>query len=256
MLSTYGLEIYVDGNLVGKLAHGANEDYDLSLAAGRHEFLVCRDGKNSVKGTHSFTIEGVSTAEFEVECKSSRVNIKEPTVTLTGDAAMDAGAVESEQTEQTTTERAEQTTADATAETARPTDGEQSGSGSGSGGFADAVITVNNNADFEKLVTSTSTDAGWFADAYSGRTVEFDGYVADIAAHEGKRARWDILIYYGDSGAARGPNFKFSDIGLTNLGLKGDYLSNDTDVHVVAKVSSYNKTQDLLFLTPVSMVER
>ena len=36
------------------------------------------------------------------------------------------------------------------------------------------------------------------ADKYKGKTIEFDGYTADVAHNEGYKTRFNYLIYVGD----------------------------------------------------------
>ena len=85
---------------------------------------------------------------------------------------------------------------------------------------ADAIITVDNNEDMAALFKVSDFDPfiSEFAKKYAGRTIQFDGYVADMTPHENYNTRFDFLIYTGNSGELSGNalSFKFEDINITS----------------------------------------
>lgn len=101
-----------------------------------------------------------------------------------------------------------------------------------------------------------------FAEKFAGRTIAFDGWIADIANHGSYKTRYDVLIYVGDydENSLSGPNFQFSDVNLHEMGIEDlylpSYMAAGNSVRVVAKVDSYNSSTELFRLTPVLVKER
>ena len=88
------------------------------------------------------------------------------------------------------------------------------------------ILTVKNNEDLAAvLAVKDETDPiiGEFAKKYAGRTIEFDGNIANMMQHGNYKTRYDILIYAGDYSetTAIGPNFKFEDVNVFDLNLTG-----------------------------------
>ena len=101
-----------------------------------------------------------------------------------------------------------------------------------------------------------------FVSKYKGRTVEFDGNVANVASHNGYKTRFDFLIYAGDysTDSAHGPNFQFANCAYYNLHLTGDNIPNSIsagqNLHIIAKIVDFNSTQQLLHLEPIATSAR
>jgi len=117
-------------------------------------------------------------------------------------------------------------------------------------------LTVKNNADLKKLLAADEGDpiVAKFAKKYSGKDIEFDGYVADVAPHGDADTRYDFLIFVGDydPDSAKGPNFQFRDVNNFDLD-DGDgqvVLSRGDNVHVVATVFSFDEDNLLFELWP------
>jgi hypothetical protein len=97
-----------------------------------------------------------------------------------------------------------------------------------------------------------------FAAKYGGRTIEFDGSIANVASHGDADTRYDMLIASGNQGSEPtfGPAFKFEDVNVSDLNLTGaripDSVEADDRFHFVAQVVTYNPDSCLLFLAPVS----
>ena len=126
-------------------------------------------------------------------------------------------------------------------------------------------ITVENNKEFRALLENPQPDAATveqFAAKHKGRTIEFDGNVANVASHNGYKTRFDFLIYAGDYSAdsAHGPNFQFANCAYYNLHLTGDNIPNSIsagqNLHIVAKIIDFNSTQELLHLEPIATSAR
>ena len=122
------------------------------------------------------------------------------------------------------------------------------------------IITVENNEEFKTLLqTDDQNTIKDFIQKYKGQTIEFDGYIADLAKNKSK---YDILIYSGDYNPdeATGPNFKFVEIGLISNPVfnpfNGENIREGQNVHIKAKVGSYNKEQELVYLSPIEVSPR
>ena len=122
-------------------------------------------------------------------------------------------------------------------------------------------ITVDNNEEFRALIESPEPDNATveqFVSKYKGRTIEFDGNVADVAPYKSYKTRFDFLIYAGDysTTSAHDPNFKFADVAYHDLNLTGnnipDSIGTGQNLHIVAEILEYNSTQAVLFLEPVT----
>ncbi len=126
-------------------------------------------------------------------------------------------------------------------------------------------ITVDNNEEFRALIESPQPDNATieqFVSKYKGRTIEFDGNVADVAPYKSYKTRFDFLIYAGDynPNSTHGPNFKFSDVAYYDLHLTGanipDSIGTGQNLHIVAEILEYNSTQELFYLKPVTTSAR
>lgn len=126
---------------------------------------------------------------------------------------------------------------------------------------AEQVLTADNNAEFAALLGvpdyCDETIAPFVAE-YGGRTIEFDGSIANMANHGDADTRYDILVAPGNKGpeSTVGPSFKFEDVNVFDLNLAGakspDTVGEGDRFRFVAQVVKYNPTQCLLFLSPVS----
>lgn len=130
---------------------------------------------------------------------------------------------------------------------------------------SDANITIENNEEFRALIENLQPDAATveqFVSKYKGRTVEFDGNVANVASHNGYKTRFDFLIHAGDysTDSAYGPNFQFANCAYYNLHLTGDNIPNSIsagqNLHIIAKIIDFNSTQELLHLEPIATSAR
>lgn len=125
---------------------------------------------------------------------------------------------------------------------------------------ADEIITANNNDDFAAVLAAESEcdrSIKTFAKENAGRTIEFNGSIADIANHASYDTRYDILIVPGDKGSQTtvGPYFKYEDVGFSDLNFTGQVpnrFGTDDKLHLVADVDNYKQQQCVLFLQPVA----
>ena len=123
------------------------------------------------------------------------------------------------------------------------------------------VLTIENNEDMAALFKVGDFDPfiSEFAKKYSGRIIQFDGYIAYMAPYEGYKTRFDLLIYTGNSGESSGNslNFMFEDINIvSDLKLTGsnipEYISEGQNLRITAEVEEYKEVSGLFFLKPVS----
>ena len=126
-------------------------------------------------------------------------------------------------------------------------------------------ITVDNNEEFHALIESPEPDNATieqFVSKYKGRTIEFDGNVANVIPYKSYKTRFDFLIYPGDynPNSTHGPNFKFADVAYHDLNLTGnnipDSIGTGQNLHIVAEILEYNSAQEVLFLEPVTTSAR
>lgn len=127
------------------------------------------------------------------------------------------------------------------------------------------ILTTSNTPDLKALLESSAecSDAiGRFAEKYEGKTVRFDGHVADVAPHGDYDTRFDFLIFAGDfdPNSARGPSFQFRDKNYLNLGLTGpnipDSVTAGQNYTFTADVGEFNGDNCLFQLTPVETTAR
>lgn len=121
------------------------------------------------------------------------------------------------------------------------------------------VITAKKNKDFAALLVGGECDEAvkTFARENAGRTIEFDGGIADMAPHGSYDTRYDVLITPGNEGpnATVGPYFKFEDVSTGDLNFTGDVpnrFGTGDLIRVVADVDDYNPQTCLFFLKPVA----
>lgn len=126
---------------------------------------------------------------------------------------------------------------------------------------ADQVLTKNNNKELAALLALSEPcdeTVGPFAAKYTGRTIAFDGSIADMVNHGDYKTRYDFLISPGDKGPSStvGPNFKFEDEGISELKLTGDeipdYIGDGDRFRFIAEVGEYDPKSCLFFLEPVA----
>ena len=110
-------------------------------------------------------------------------------------------------------------------------------------------------ADLNRLLNQNSMDASWFSSAYKGRTITFDGWVADVQHHENYDTRWDVLILKGNSGDASSDlSFRLTDVSLFDMNTDNDEMPWEGDnITITAVVGDYNATSGWLELDPVSI---
>ena len=126
---------------------------------------------------------------------------------------------------------------------------------------AQEILTIENNEDMAALFKVGDFDPfiSEFAKKYSGRIIQFDGYIASMMPHDGYETRFDILIYTGNYGESSGNalNFKFEDVNIvSDLKLTGsnipEYISEGQNLRITAEVEEYDEASGLFFLKPVS----
>ncbi|WP_416728771.1 DUF4839 domain-containing protein [Fictibacillus sp. JL2B1089] len=124
------------------------------------------------------------------------------------------------------------------------------------------ILTIENNKDFAAVLTvkyEADPIIGEFAKKYAGRTIEFDGYIANMMLHGNYKIRYNILILAGDYGQTTysGPNFQFEDVNIvSDLNLTGsnipDTIGMGQNLHITAAVKEYNEASELFKLEPIS----
>ena len=120
-------------------------------------------------------------------------------------------------------------------------------------------LTAENCPDLESLLALRDPGdplVATFASKYSGRVIEFDGCVNSMQHHEDYTTRWDVLLGAGDfdENSTSGPNFHLTDVNFSDMNVSGgDSVYAGLNVHITAKVGSYNATTQLFELDIMSM---
>ena len=126
---------------------------------------------------------------------------------------------------------------------------------------AQEILTIENNEDMAALFKVGDFDPfiSEFAEKYSGRIIQFDGYIASMMPHDRYETRFDLLIYTGNYGESSGNalSFKFEDVNIvSDLKLTGssipEHISEGQNLRITAEVEEYNEVSGLFFLKPVS----
>lgn len=122
-------------------------------------------------------------------------------------------------------------------------------------------LTVENCPELAAMLSNPADlDAsyGEFANKYKGRTIEFDGRIDNCAKHGNYDTRFDYLVSAGDfdPNSMIGPYFQFENVGYYDLHTDLDTVSVGLNVHIIATVESYNASNGLFKLKPVSVTGR
>ena len=132
---------------------------------------------------------------------------------------------------------------------------------------SDGVITTANNPEFAALLALKDPDdssVAVFAEKYKGRTIEFDGNIANVRPNdEHPRFLLDYTLVYGgdyNTDSVSGPNFGFegitwSDFHDGSVGLPA-FVHEGQNVHIKATVDKYNPDNGLFKLELVEMTAR
>jgi hypothetical protein len=129
---------------------------------------------------------------------------------------------------------------------------------------SEEIITVDNNADFAKLLVDTSGNTDLyqsFYNKYKGRTISFDGNVAFMAPFKDYKYTYDVLLYAGDydENTAVGPPFRVEHVvipvGWQNTN-PDDFITVETNLKIVAELYDYNPVGQTFQLHLVSVTVR
>lgn len=124
----------------------------------------------------------------------------------------------------------------------------------------DEILTLENNQELAALFADGENEelCKAFIDKYQGRTIEFDGNIANIAPHGNFETRYDFLIYAGDYSEVSSngsPAMQFEDKNFSDLKLTGDNAPGAVKVgdnlHIIAKVDDLINNF-LIILKPIS----
>ena len=120
-------------------------------------------------------------------------------------------------------------------------------------------LTVDNCPELATMLSNKAEiDESYseFASKYKGRTIEFDGQIADCTHHENYNTRFDYLItVIDDSNHQVGPYFKFQNVNYSDLHTDLDSVTVGLNVHITAEVENYDSVSSLFYLKPVSVTE-
>ena len=125
----------------------------------------------------------------------------------------------------------------------------------------EGIMNAATSPDLAALLTGPdcSDSVESFASTHRGRTIEFDGHVADVGLYYGTDTQFDVQMYSGDfseTSSNGGPAFKFQDVNIADLRMTGtnvpDGVRPGDNLHIVAQVGDFNRAQCVFFLVPVA----
>ncbi len=113
-----------------------------------------------------------------------------------------------------------------------------------------SVLTIETNPELAALLSSPENSdlSAAFSDKYQGRTMEFNGNVANVI---GGGASSTVLVYAGNFSetSASGPSFQFKNNGPTNVSTGGNY-------RFTVEVGEFDDLTGLFQLRPITAVPR
>lgn len=122
-------------------------------------------------------------------------------------------------------------------------------------------LTVDNCPELAAMLSNKAEiDPSYsdFAAKYKERTIEFDGRIDYCTHYENYDTRFDYLVSAGDYDPDHqiGPSFKFENVSYYDLHTDMDTVSVGWNVHIIAKVESFDANSGLFYLDPVSVTKR
>jgi hypothetical protein len=116
---------------------------------------------------------------------------------------------------------------------------------------APEILTIENNADLAKLLSSNGEDVSMnedFFDRYNGASIEFDANIASMANHGDFETRFDVLILAGEYSETKviGPPFRVFDVNYNDFNLVGpdapDSVMMGMNLRIVGKVVDWDES--------------
>ena len=122
-------------------------------------------------------------------------------------------------------------------------------------------LTVENCPELAAMLTNKAEiDESYsaFASKYRDRIIEFDGRIDNCMKHGDYNTRFDYLVSAGNYNPDHqiGPYFKFENVNYYDLHTDLDTVSVGLNVHIVAVVKSFDTSNGLFYLDPVSVTGR
>lgn len=122
-------------------------------------------------------------------------------------------------------------------------------------------LTVDNCPELAEILTNKSEiDELYssFATKNKGRIIEFDGRIDYCTKHGDYKTRYDYLVSAGDYNPDHqiGPSFKFEDVNYFDLNTDLGTVNIGQNVHIVAKVVSFDSNTGIFYLDPVAVTGR
>lgn len=216
LFSKYDLDVFVDGNKIGKLDHGATRTYTVELVEGTHTLVAAKEGSRTIDGTIDFAVSEDSKFMYKLSCTSQQVEIEE---IIEPEATTEESAVETDTNYSQTEERDYRQSLDSDGLIEIPEEGESDtpptdSSNNQSGDTADNSQTelLDKNQSEESLYYSTNDretakkgNTGVFAYSSIGGTysnywvIDFDeGYVYYFTEGNGQGTCDRLKIDSGD----------------------------------------------------------
>lgn len=129
--------------------------------------------------------------------------------------------------------------------------------------LTDTILTIDNDEKFAEIMQSTDYGRiSLYVFNNEGKTIEFDGNISGVEKHKDYDTRYDVWIYTGDYSETDvyGPSFQIYDKNPFNMGFDDFYLPTymvfGQNIHVVAKLVSFNSDTGFVIIDPISITER
>ena len=100
LLSRYDLNIFIDGEQIGSMDHGAIKSLQVDLSEGKHTFKVAKKGSSGVDGSADFDMAAEeSVLACKLHCTSDQVEIEDFSAKTQKQAAADEEAAKAAEEE-------------------------------------------------------------------------------------------------------------------------------------------------------------
>lgn len=233
MFSEYNVKFYIDDGFIGDIKYGATETYNENLKKGTHTLKFVSVEEEKVSGEVTVDITKDEKLELKISCYSDKIDID-----------VVSGSVKNENNDKDT-----QKTSNPKETTSTPKEAELE------------TLTVDNCPELAAMLSNKADiDDSYsdFAIKYNKRVIEFDGRIDYCTRHKNYKTRFDYLVSAGDydPNSQIGPAFKFENVNYTDLNTNLDTVSVGLNVHIVAKVVSFDSNSGLFYLEPISVKGR
>lgn len=77
MFSRYDIDVFIDGEKIGMIDHGAADSFELDLPEGVHTLTIAKRGDETVDGTVKFSTPSSEPLSYKASCSKDQVSVEE-----------------------------------------------------------------------------------------------------------------------------------------------------------------------------------